>query len=127
MARILKTVAALACAAGLFWGAAAWVRQRMRHVYEWRITPPAAQAQEQLAEPCIGLSLNTATMEDLGALPRIGPVLAERIVDYREAMGGYVDDAELLRIQGIGEATFALLEPLVCVCTPFPALPEGTN
>lgn len=127
MARLIKVVAAMACVAGLAWGAVTLARQRMRRVYEWRIALPAAQAVESVAEPCACLSLNTATLEELESLPRIGAVLAERIVAYREAMGGYVNDAELLRIQGIGEATYDLLEPLVCVCTPFPALMEGTN
>ncbi|HML47677.1 MAG TPA: helix-hairpin-helix domain-containing protein, partial [Clostridia bacterium] len=123
MARVARAAAAIVCVASLCWGAGTLVHRRMRRVYEWRIALPAARALEEPAEACQSLSLNTATLEELEALPRIGSVLAERIVAYREAMDGYVDDAELMRIQGIGETTYGLLEPLVCVCTPFPALP----
>lgn len=49
------------------------------------------------------LDLNTATAEDLTALPGIGEVLAGRIVAYREANGAFTSVDELLKVDGIGE------------------------
>lgn len=52
------------------------------------------------------LNLNTATAEQLAALPDIGDVLAQAIVDYRTAHGGFINRKELLSIPGIGEARY---------------------
>lgn len=49
--------------------------------------------------------LNTATQEQLEELPGVGPVLAERILDYRAENGPFQSPEELLEVSGIGEAT----------------------
>jgi competence protein ComEA len=49
------------------------------------------------------LNLNTATLVELEALPGVGPVLARRIVDFREKKGGFRRVEELLVIPGISE------------------------
>lgn len=61
------------------------------------------------------LDLNTATPEQLDTLPGIGPVLAQRILDWRTANGGFGSIDQLREVSGIGDATFAELEPLVRV------------
>jgi competence protein ComEA len=61
------------------------------------------------------VDLNTATQEQLEALPRIGPTLAQRILDYREEKGGFGSVQELLEVRGIGEGILRELEPLVTV------------
>lgn len=48
------------------------------------------------------LDLNTATHEELMTLPGIGDVIARRILDYREARGGFQTVEELLNVEGIG-------------------------
>lgn len=61
------------------------------------------------------LDLNTATLEELDTLPGIGPVLGQRILDYREEFGGFQTVEELLYVKGIGEKTLEKLENLVKV------------
>jgi competence protein ComEA len=68
------------------------------------------------AEPSDGpVDINTAPLDVLERLPGVGPVLAERIVTYREQNGGFAAVEQLLEVSGIGEATFAQMEPLVTV------------
>jgi competence protein ComEA len=61
------------------------------------------------------ISLNTATLAQLDTLPHIGPVLAQRILDFRNEHGRFSSVAELNEVSGIGEKTFADLQPLVTV------------
>lgn len=61
------------------------------------------------------VNLNTATAAELEELPGVGPVLAQRIIDFREKHGGFRSVEELREVPGIGEATFAELEPRVTV------------
>jgi competence protein ComEA len=59
------------------------------------------------------LDLNTATATQLDQLPGVGPVLAQRIVDYRTQHGGFRSVDELRQVSGIGEAKFADMKNLV--------------
>jgi len=61
------------------------------------------------------LDLNAASARQLEALPGIGPVLAQRIVDYREGRGGFRSTAELRSVSGIGPKRMAAIERLVTV------------
>ncbi|MEU6863038.1 ComEA family DNA-binding protein [Streptomyces sp. NPDC046876] len=73
--------------------------------------PPAAPGS---TGPGSGpLSLGTATVEQLDALPGVGPVLAQHIVDFRTARGGFRSVEELRQVDGIGEQRFADLRKLV--------------
>ena len=57
------------------------------------------------------LDPNTATNEELQTLPGIGPVLAARIIEYRETVGKFRTIDDLLAVKGIGEKTLAKIGP----------------
>jgi competence protein ComEA len=59
------------------------------------------------------VDLNSATAEQLDALPGIGPVTAQKIVDYRQAHGPFTSVDELDAISGIGPARIENLRGLV--------------
>ncbi|MER5777826.1 helix-hairpin-helix domain-containing protein [Streptomyces sp. NPDC002039] len=59
------------------------------------------------------LSLAGATVEQLDGLPGVGPVLAQHIIDFRTARGGFRSVEELRQVDGIGERRFSDLRALV--------------
>ncbi len=59
------------------------------------------------------LDLNSATAEQLTALPAIGPVLAARIIALRDSLGEFRDIQDLLRVPGIGTKRIESVRPLV--------------
>ncbi len=61
------------------------------------------------------INLNTATVEELGELPRVGPVLAQRIVDWRTQQGPFKSAEELDAVDGVGPKMLETLLPLVTV------------
>jgi competence protein ComEA len=65
------------------------------------------------AAPTGPVSLSTATLEELDALPGVGPVTAQKILDYRTAHGAFHSVDELDAISGIGPARLDSLRDLV--------------
>lgn len=59
------------------------------------------------------VNINTAGSEQLQLLPRIGPALADRIIEFREEHGLFASADELVAVKGIGESSLAKLEPYV--------------
>ena len=61
------------------------------------------------------VSLNTATLEQLDGLPGVGPVLAQRILDWRSTNGPFTSVDQLRDVVGIGESKFAQIKDRVTV------------
>jgi len=61
------------------------------------------------------LDLNRASLDELDVLPRIGPVRARAILNYREKQGGLKSLDDLRNVAGIGAKTIEALEDLACV------------
>ena len=74
----------------------------------------AAGASTAAPDPAGALvNINTATSEQLDTLPGVGPVTAQKILDWRGAHGAFSSVDELLEIDGIGDKTLAELAPHV--------------
>ena len=79
---------------------------------------PVGFSLREHADPegvCWQININEADQAHLEQLPGIGPVLAERIIAYREEQGGFDTIEEMTKVSGIGETTFVELEPYITV------------
>jgi competence protein ComEA len=85
--------------------------------------PLAAQDAGAAGRAAATVNLNTATAEQLEALPGIGPRTAVRILEYRQKSGGFKKVEDLMNVQGIGEKGFLKIKPMVTVGTTKPAGP----
>ncbi|WP_412544291.1 ComEA family DNA-binding protein [Longispora sp. K20-0274] len=65
--------------------------------------------------PAGKVNLNTASPAELDVLPGVGPVTAQRIIEYRTAHGPFADVSGLKHVEGIGDARFEQLKDLVTV------------
>ena len=63
----------------------------------------------------VQVDLNQSSVEELQALPGIGPVLAERIRRYRREKGNFASIEEITNVRGIGAKRFARLRPYIAV------------
>ncbi len=61
------------------------------------------------------VNVNTASATDLEALPGIGEVIAQRIIDHRTANGPFTSVDQLVDVSGIGDAILASIRELVTV------------
>ena len=61
------------------------------------------------------ININAAGLEELQTIPRVGPVLAQKIIDYRMTSGGFKSIEELTQVKGIGNATFNKIRPYVSI------------
>ena len=73
------------------------------------------QAGQTVSEPTAALNINTATAAELEALPGIGPILARRILEYREENGGFRAVEELTKVDGLGTGTLEDIWDLITV------------
>ncbi|MFJ2631208.1 helix-hairpin-helix domain-containing protein [Streptomyces sp. NPDC087422] len=74
---------------------------------------PADPGDPAAAAPASPVSLNSATAAQLDALPGVGPVLAQHILDFRTQHGSFTSVDQLRQVPGIGDRKFTTLKPLV--------------
>jgi len=75
--------------------------------------PPAAVDVGAAGAPAAPIHLNTATLEQLETIPGVGPVTAQRIVDFREQNGPFQSVDELDAVSGIGPKRLEQMRELV--------------
>ena len=76
---------------------------------------PAGGGAGGAGAPGAKVNINTADAATLETLPRVGPAMAQRIIAWRTKNGRFRSIQDLRSVSGIGDATFAQLEPLVTV------------
>jgi competence protein ComEA len=72
-------------------------------------------AQQAQGKPGEKININSAPADVLDKLPRIGPKVAQRIIDFRKQNGPFKKVEELMKVKGIGEKTFAKLKDLITI------------
>jgi competence protein ComEA len=78
----------------------------------------AAMSGAQLLTLGLLIDLNRASAEDLGAIPGLGPALAQRIIDYRQAHGPFKKVEDLREVSGIGPQNLQKLKPYLGLGSP---------
>lgn len=61
------------------------------------------------------INLNTSTLSQLDALPGVGPVLAQRIIDWKELNGNFKSVEQLSEVSGIGKSKYSTISAKACV------------
>lgn len=61
------------------------------------------------------ININTATQDEFESLPGIGPVTAEKIINYRDTNGAFMSIEEIQNVSGIGPATFEKIKEFITV------------
>ena len=92
------------------------MHSKTRHLARILLAVIAVAGLAAAAEAAEGkVNINEASVEQLALLPRVGPAVAQRIVDFREENGGFKAVEDLMLVRGIGEKTFEKLAPYVAI------------
>lgn len=75
----------------------------------------ASSIQPSTSQTAGKININIATVSQLDSLPGIGPVYAQRIVDYRTANGPFTSLQQIKNIKGIGDKTFEKFRDLITI------------
>ena len=69
----------------------------------------------EIANKKLSIEINTATVAELEQLPQIGPVLADRIVKYRNVYGAFKEIEEITNVKGIGTKKLSYIKPYIYI------------
>jgi len=75
--------------------------------------PNLTNKETETKTEAVLININTATMQQLDTLPGIGPAIAQRILDYRDSNGRFGSKEEIMRVSGVGLATYNKLKDLI--------------
>jgi len=86
------------------------------------LVAPFAVAQSAPAPQASGprININTAGVQELVKLPRIGEQIAQKIIDYRSKNGPFKNPEDLMKVSGIGEKIFAQIRGQIVVTASAP-------
>ena len=86
-------------------------------VYIYQASGPADETIGTQTDPTGSgpVNINTASLSELQTLPGVGPVLAQRIIDYRTEHGSFRSPEELSKVEGIGQKTLLAILDLITV------------
>lgn len=81
-------------------------------VFSSALSLQVQQAQETSEKK---ININTAPAAELQKLPRIGPKIAQRIIDFRNQNGNFKNIEEIIKVRGIGEKVFKQIKDMITV------------
>ena len=78
-------------------------------------TPVIATPEEVFVPTSDLIDINTASVTELDTLPGIGPTTAQKIVDYRDSNGPFINIEDIVNVSGVGPTTFDRIRDLITV------------
>ena len=96
-------------------GVMAWQQRQIPVVMSQELAPQVVEQWDARLEASRRIDINAADVAELERLPGVGSVLAERIIEYREAHGRFSASEGLLQVSGIGPKTYAALREYIRV------------
>lgn len=70
---------------------------------------------EELLKELKSVDINTANYEEIQTLPGIGPILAKRIIEYRENYGSFLELGDLIKVKGIGRKKLERIKEFIII------------